>query len=77
MMEDQMKWLDAVYAYAKEDVWCIQCRQQVEAAEPAYLELKKRLSPEEQAVLDRYICACEELRFSLVPIAYKLGHFGK
>ena len=72
-MEDQMKWLDEVYALAKEDAWCIQCRKQVEAAEPAYLQLRERLCLEDQEALEKYISACEELRFSLVPITYELG----
>ncbi len=72
-MEKEMRWLDTVYALAKEDAWCQECRKQVEAAEPAFIRLKNRLEPSEREALDRYISACEELRFSLVPIAYEVG----
>ena len=59
-MEKEMRWLDTVYALAKEDAWCQECRKQVEAAEPAFIRLKNRLEPWERDALDRYLSACDD-----------------
>ena len=66
-------WRPEMYALAKEDPWCRECLARLTELEGAFLQLREKLSPEEQRVLDAYIDACEEASFSLIYPAYRLG----
>ena len=50
-----------------------QALQQLNAVESDYTDLLKSLPPEKQAVLERYIAACEAMDDALVLLAYRLG----
>ena len=66
-------WRQEMYDLAREDPWCKECLAHVAELEPGFLRLRDGLNPEEQAVLNSYIDACEEASFSLIYPAYRLG----
>ena len=66
-------WRQEMYDLAREDPWCKECLAHVAELEPGFLRLRDRLNPDEQAVLDNYIDACEEASFSLIYPSYRLG----
>lgn len=66
-------WRQEMYDLAREDPWCKECLAHVAELEPGFLRLRDNLNPDEQAVLDSYINACEEASFSLIYPAYRLG----
>lgn len=66
-------WRQEMYDLAREDPWCKKCLAHVAELEPGFLRLRDKLNPDEQAVLDSYINACEEASFSLIYPAYRLG----
>lgn len=66
-------WRQEMYALAREDPWCKQCLADMTALEADFLRLRDKLNPDEQAVPDNYIDACEEASFSLIYPAYRLG----
>lgn len=65
--------IQRMYQLAGIDADHQRCKTVMEAREPKYLDLRARLSEEDQDTLDLYIAACEELSFHYVYIAYALG----
>ena len=66
-------WINQVLALAKTDENYQECVRRVAQLEPDYLRIWEKLSPSEQEALDLYIAACEELNFSLIYPAHRLG----
>ena len=50
-----------------------QALQKLKETEPDYLALLETMPPEAQAILERYIAACEALDDPLIFLAYQIG----
>lgn len=66
-------WTRRMIELAKHDPIHQQRRSECEELEPAFLQLRAKLPPEDRDLLDRYINACEESQYSLIYTAYRLG----
>lgn len=74
-MENQ-RILEEVLRRSKDDPWCRECLEQIEAYENAFHTIRSRLTEEEQEQLDLYIGACEAWCESHMFVAYHLGREG-
>ena len=63
------EWLQWLYNGAKQESWYSQCLRVYQEREAGFLEIRSRLPPQEQEILDLYIAACDELQFTLVHLA--------
>lgn len=70
---NRYKWTTRMIELAKHDPIHQERNAECEELEPAFLQLRAKLSPEEQELLDMYIDACEESRYSLIYTAYRMG----
>ena len=65
--------LQEVMERSKNDPWCAECLREVQRYEGNYLDIRSRLSPEEQEQLDLYIGACEAFCDAHIFVAHQLG----
>ena len=64
-------WIKQIFEIAKTDENYQECVRMVAQLEPDFLQIRQKLSPQEQEILDSYIAACEELHFSLIYPAHR------
>jgi hypothetical protein len=71
------EWADVAYGQimeqAKTDALYCQRLGACRKLEPAYLAVLDKLDTEDQAALEAYISACEELEHRLAQLAYEFG----
>lgn len=67
-------WIDQMRILASFDSAHRQAERDIIALEPAFHQIRDRLSPEEQDALDLYISACEEFNYTYIRAAYQLGY---
>ena len=70
---DYEKIWDALTKECKKDSYYQQCLRDVERAEEQYLLVMQQLTPEQQAVIEDYICACETMDNAMTLLAYHMG----
>lgn len=73
MFDPYNDWRMEMYALAVKDKWCQETARKVAELEPGYLRILSKLSPDEQEILEDYIAACQENKYSLIYPAYELG----
>lgn len=66
-------WRPEMYMLAREDPWCAECLARMTELEDAFLQIRAKLNPKDQAVLDAYNDACEEASYSLIYPACRIG----
>ena len=67
------KWEDEMRMLAKCDHIQRKAEQEIIDLEPAFHQIREKLTEEEREVLDFYISACEEFNYAYIRSAYQLG----
>ena len=70
---EQEELLSVLMIMAEKDTNYQQALLQLKKVETEYTAFLETLTPEKQAVLERYIAACEAMDDALVFLAYRLG----
>ena len=73
---DIIEFLDVLTARLGCNAVYLACLERLRQIEPEYVAFYEGLTPEEQALLDRYISICEEIDDMMCREAYELGKRG-